>query len=65
VPSRFGASPSSDTMYLAGRGLGLWIWLVDAHFSMSVMMEVESLSADGKFSSRSNCGGPVEPMNSP
>jgi len=59
VPSCFGASPSGDAMYLAGRVVSLRIWLLDARFSMSFVIEVGSLSADGKFSPRMNCGGPV------
>jgi len=46
-------------MYSAGRVVSLRIWLADAHFSMSFVIEVGSLRADGRFSPRMNCRGPV------
>ena len=59
MPSCFSASPSGDAMYLADRVVSLSIWLVDARFLMSFMIEVGLLRADSKFSPRMNCGGPV------
>jgi len=47
VPSCFGASPSGDAMYLAGRVVSLRIWLVDARFSMSFVIEMGTLRDDG------------------
>jgi hypothetical protein len=41
-------------MYLAGRVVSLRIWLVDVRFSMSFVIEVGSLRADGKLSPRMN-----------
>jgi len=58
VPSCFGASPNGDAMYLAGRVVSLRIFLVDRHFSMSFVIEVGLLRADGRCSPRMNCGGP-------
>jgi len=59
VPSCFGASPSGDGMYLAGRVVSLRSWLMDARFSMSCVIEVGSLRDDGKFTPSMNFGGPV------
>jgi len=50
VPSCFGASPSDDAMYFAGRVVSLTISLVDAPLSMSFVIEVGSLMADDRFS---------------
>jgi len=59
APSYFGASPGGDAMYLAGRVVSVMIWLVDMRCSMTFVIEVGSLRADGRLSPRMNCGGPV------
>jgi hypothetical protein len=59
VPICFGANPSGDAMYLAGRVVSLRMRLVDARCSMSFVIEVGSLRADGRYSPRMACGGPV------
>jgi len=55
VQSCVGASPSGDAMYLAGRVVSLKVGLVDTRFSMSFVIEVGSLRANGRFSPRMNC----------
>lgn len=49
VPPCFGASPNGDFVYLAGRVVTLRICLVDAHFSMSFVIDMRWFRADIRF----------------